>query len=306
VVDPWVDPAMAVVLAEMRAAPPVDFQAMPLAEARLRFEAIQAPWNDPPPPVDRVVDLMVGSVAARVYRVAETPSRRLILHVHGGGWTFGSLASHDRAARLLAIASGCDLVAIDYRLAPEAPSPAAVDDVEAVLDAALAGALGQARDPARVAMVGDSAGANIALGLAVRRRDQGLPPLAGLGLLYGCFAPDFDTEGHRRYGDGAFGLTTRRMRWYWANHLGATPPGDPIAAPLGADLAALPPLWITAAGLDPLVDDSLRLAERAFAAGVGATLDLVPGVIHGFAQMSARVPAARGALVRLARFLADA
>lgn len=303
----WIDPAMAPILAQMRAAPPVDYATLSHKAGQEVFHTAAAFWNANAPEVATVTDLDVptpaGGMRARLYAAAGADAAALVVHVHGGGWTFGSIESHDRASRLLALDSGIPVLAIDYRLAPASPSPAGVEDVSAAVTFALNGGLGHPIAPARLALAGDSAGANLALGALLARRSAGLPRLAGAALFYGCYAPLFDTVSNRRFGDGSFGLSTARMRWYWANHLGGRPADDPIAAPLNADLADLPPLFLNAAGLDPLLDDTILLAGRLAHCGVAAAFDLVPGVVHGFMQMSRELPAARHAIARAAAAL---
>ena len=128
-------------------------------------------------------------------------------------------------------------------------------------------------------------------------------PVALLSLLYG-FAPTFETPSHQRNGDGRYGLSTERMRLYWNNWLG--PKADPRAAPLDADLAGLPRCHLVAAGLDPLCDDSLMLADRLARHGVGCRLDIVPGVIHGFLQMTGQLGPARDAVATISAEIVQA
>lgn len=274
-------PEMAPILAEMLAAPLPDFAKMPIAEARAMFDRNQAVWNTPLPEME-VREVMLGAVKARVLQ----PQARggVIVFAHGGGWTFGSPDSHHRCGRILAQATGMQVILPDYRLAPEYPCPAAIDDVLAV-----AGAI---RDRPLV-LFGDSAGANIALAAALAGARAAM-----LSLVYGCFAPIFDTQSHRECGDGSFGLTTERMRWFWNNWQGSA--HDARAAPLNANLQGLPPVHLLAAGLDCLRDDSVLLAGRLAAAGVPFRLDVVPGVVHGFLQMSSRLDPARDAIAMLA------
>jgi acetyl esterase len=297
---PYLDPHMEPILARMRQPGAVDPSTLPHAEGQELFHANAAYWNTPSPPMASVEDLTLagpaGPLRARLYRPEAAAGDALVVHLHGGGWTFGSVDSHDRASRLLARASGLPLLSVDYRLAPEHPTPAGAEDALAVIDAVAAGAAGRALEPSRIALAGDSAGANIALGALLLRRDAGQPPLAGAALFYGCYAPDVETESCRRFGGGDFGLSVVRMRRYWSNYLGATRPDDPVAAPLHADLAGLPPLYLNAAGLDPLLDDTLNLANRLSHAGVPFTLDVAPGVVHGFMQMSSELPAAARAI----------
>jgi acetyl esterase len=307
---PFIDPGMSPLLAEMRAAPAADYAAMPMPAARALFDKNAEANNLDPPPLagvsDTSFDGLGGQRRARVYMPAGGRTDAAILYAHGGGWTFGSIESHDRLTRLLAIAAGTPVVSIDWRLAPEHPAPAGAADMLAALDAAARGAFGAPLGPHRLVLAGDSAGANVALAALVMQRSRGGPaPAAGV-LFYGCFAADFDTWSHRAFGDGEWGLSTDRMRFAWARHLGRLPATDPIAAPLHADLSGLPPLHQSAAGLDPLVDDAIQLARRAAEHGVVTTLEVVPGVVHGYLRYSQRLPAARatieraGALVRAA------
>lgn len=274
-------PEMAPILAEMLAVPLPDFANMPIAEARAMFNRNSAVWNTPLPEM-AVREVALGGVKARLLQ----PEARggVIVYAHGGGWTFGSPDSHHRNGRLLAQATGMQVVLPDYRLAPEHPCPAAIEDILAVV--------GAIRERPLV-LFGDSAGANIALAAALAGA-----PAAMLSLVYGCFAPIFDTASHRECGDGSFGLTTERMRWFWDNWLGRA--DDPRAAPLHADLKGLPPVHLLAAGLDCLRDDSILLAGRLAAAGVPFRLEVVPGVVHGFLQMSSRLGPARDAIATLA------
>ena len=300
-----IDPEMAPILEAMRVAGPIDFAALPIAEARATFDGGAAPWCALAPQVANVEDLMLpGAVAplrARPYRPAEGVLP-LVIFLHGGGWTFGSLDTHESETRHLALASGAAVLAIEYRLAPEHPFPAPLDDVLAVIEAVQGGVLGDAIDPAWLALAGDSAGANLALGALLALRDAGGETACCAVLYYGCFAPIFETESHRLWGGGAFGLSSARMRWYWRNFLGGKP--APVhATPLEADLAGLPPLYLVAAGCDPLHDDTLLLAERLKRAGVAHELETVPGVIHGFLRFASRLGVARQSLAAASAFL---
>jgi len=305
---PFVDPDMLPILQAMRAAPPIDYPAMPMAEARAVFEAGMAPWVALTPQNLIVDDLTlpgaVGPLRARLYR--PTPEKLpLIVFIHGGGWTFGSVDSHENEMRYLALASGCAVLGFDYRLGPEVAFPGPLADVLAVIDAARAGALGDLADVRRLALAGDSAGANLALGALLALREAGKPAPVAAGLFYGCLAPDYDTASHRLFGDGSFGLSTARMRWYWGNFLGAAASAPPaLAAPLGARLAGLPPLYLMAAGLDPLRDDTLALAERLKIAGVEHETAEVPGVVHGFLGRAPKLPIAQKALAAAGAYLA--
>jgi acetyl esterase len=278
-----------------------------MAEARATFDRGAAPWSPLAPEVAAVEDLILpgaeAPIRARLYRPANGVLP-LVIFLHGGGWTFGSLDTHENETRHLAVASGAAVLAIAYRLAPEHPFPAPLDDVLAVIKAVQGGVLGDAIDPNRLALAGDSAGANLALGAMLALRDAGPQTACCAVLYYGCFAPIFDTESHRLWGDGAFGLSTARMRWYWQNFLGGQRAGPSVqATPLEADLAGLPPLYLVAAGLDPLHDDTLLLAERLKRAGAAHELEIVPGVIHGFLRFTSRLGVARRSFEAAGAFL---
>jgi acetyl esterase len=302
---PFIDPEMAAILA--KAPPPVDYATMPIAEARRVFENGHGAWHEPRPPIAEIRDFKIagpaGPLPLRLFRNDTKPRRPALLYLHGGGWTFGSNETHDRIMRLLAQDSGAVVVGVDYRLAPEHPYPAGLDDALAALDWLTSGGAGEAVDPKRLALGGDSAGANLALAALLRSR---APAIRTAVLFYGCYAPEFDTPSHRRNGGGAFGLTTARMRWYWGNHLGRESTATTgLAAPSRAALEGLPPLYLNAAALDPLLDDTLNFAGRLAAAGIRYRLDVFPGVVHGFLQMNRDLAVARTALAAAGRHLTD-
>ena len=187
-----------------------------------------------------------------------------ILYIHGGGWTFGSIDTHDGTMRNLAEAAQRPVLGIDYRLAPEHPFPAPLDDVLTAIAFVETGGLGVPISAHDMAIAGDSAGANLALAALLARRDRRLPQLASAALFYGCYAPDFTTASHAEFGDGDYLLTSVNMRWYWTNFLGREGADTTsLAAPVRSDLSGLPPLYLSAAGLDPLRDDTLQLAATA-------------------------------------------
>lgn len=304
----YVHPEMAVILEELRALPPVDFKAMPIEQARPQSDAASAAWSVGAPAIPMVEMTVPGPepMRGRLYLPREGDDLPLIIFVHGGGWTFCSVETHDGTMRELAVASGCAVFGFDYRLAPEHPFPAPLDDVMAAIAFARSGGLGSRVDPSRFVLAGDSAGATLALSAMLRLRDSGLPLPAAAALFYGCFAPIFDTPSHREFGEG-FLLTSVNMRWYWRNYLAeAFDAPSALAAPLNADLAGLPPLYLSAAGLDPLRDDTTLLAGRLAEAGVAFRYDHVPGVVHGCLRMCRRLSPARGMIETAGQWLAEA
>jgi acetyl esterase len=306
-----VDPEMAAILEELQRQRRTEPDPERMAEARAEFEEAAKAWNRPRPGIGPVEDVtMMGSptgpLHARLYLPAGRGPFAVTVFAHGGGWAFGSLESHDRICRQIAKRSACAVLAVDYRLTPEHPYPAALDDVLSAIRFAAAGELGPAIDARRIAVAGDSAGANLALGAMVVLRETDPEAISAGALIYGCYAPDFETESHRRLGDGSYVLTTEGMRRYWGWYLGGTGEPDALAAPLKADLSGLPPLYLSAAGLDPLLDDTLVLSRHLAAAQVSHRLDVFPGVVHGFLRMTRGLGVARTAMDRLGDALKEA
>ncbi|MBK3732028.1 acetyl esterase [Azospirillum brasilense] len=287
-------------------AAPADPLSLPLAEARAAAERYHAFLNGATPLAAEVTEATVagpaGPVPLRLYRPAGRGTERLpvMVYFHGGGFVVNSVETHDRLLRLLARHSGAVVCAVRYSLAPERRFPYQHGEALAALRWVAAAGASHGIDPERIAVGGDSAGANLALVLALAARGRGEPRVAFGLLFYGMFAHDFDTLSHRRFGDGRYGLTTARMRWYWNQYLGAASPDDPRAAPLLADLRGLPPLLLLAADLDCLRDDTLRLAERLAEAGVPHRLAVYDGLPHSFATATRLVDRAHGAVLQAA------
>lgn len=209
--------------------------------------------------------------------------------------------SHERCARVLALECGLPVLLPDYRLAPENPYPAGLMDVVATIRNAFAvsAPFGVAAGP--LLLSGDSAGANLALAALLHEAAAGRPRMAGALLFYGTYAVDFRTESYRNFENGP-GLTTAKMQRYWRWYVGDRDvSADPLACPLLASdeaLAALPPLHLMAAGVDPLLSDSIALHQRLKQLGRGEALMVVPGVTHGFLQNTLDLAAAREALAK--------
>jgi acetyl esterase len=288
--------------------PAIDPSKLPPAEARRLMNEAAMFFSDGGPALagteEVTVSGPVGTIRGRIYRPSLAAYGGAILFLHGGGWFNCNIDTHDRVCRCLALGSGQAVLAIDYRLAPEHPFPAGLEDCLAAWRwlADEAPALGV--DPARIAVAGDSAGASLALALAMSERDAGRPLPSRIALAYGCFAPVFDTESHRAFGDGRVGLTTERMRWYWQNYLGPELDHPPApATPSHGDLRGLPPIYVTFAEQDVLADDSRFLAQRLRDAGVENLLEGWPGAPHGFMQLTRDSAVARAAVAKMAEFL---
>jgi acetyl esterase len=242
-----------------------------------------------------------GRLPARVYHPEPGAVLPLVVHFHGGGWVGGSIAAADRPCRALALAAHCVIVSVEYRLAPENPFPAPLRDCVAATRWLAAHAAEIGADGARLAVMGDSAGGNLAAATALVLRDEGGPVITHQVLLY----PALDQGGsYPSRAENATGhlLTAGSMDWFRA-HYGADP-ADPYASPLRApSLAGLPPATIVVAGFDPLRDEGVAYADRLRADGVAADLLEWPGMVHGFFWMAGELQAARDLTDHLAAVL---
>ena len=201
--------------------------------------------------------------------------------------------------RRFAHASGATVIGVDYPLAPEHPFPAAARATGAVVDALLR----DAPSGCRFALAGDSAGANLALVEAIRRRDAAAPAPACLLLYYGVYGPHRRTRSVARLGDGRYGLSAQALRRYEDAYLGGRPAADPAAFPLLACLERLPPTLLVAAELDPLLDDSRALQRRLRRAGSRVALRREPGLVHGFLSYGRMLPQVDASIDEAAAFL---
>ena len=210
------DPQMAATLERLAAtSPAVDYKTMSIDEARRLFDAAAIPWSEGAPEMPAralTIGLPGRSLRARLYTPAAGPLDAVTVYIHGGGWTFGYVDTHDGVMRRLAVSLGTPVLGFDYRLAPEHPFPLPLDDTLAVIAYVEEGGLGAPMPAGRIAVAGDSAGANLALAALIARRDAGQPALAAGGLFYGCYAPDFSTPSHAAFGSGTYHLSSVNMR----------------------------------------------------------------------------------------------
>ncbi|QQS11848.1 MAG: alpha/beta hydrolase [Rhodospirillales bacterium] len=281
---------------------------LPLPEARAQFEAgMKAmsasllPMGLGAPPIGEIVDRAIpgpaGPLPIRIYRPAGVrPDAPAILFLHGGSWNLGGLDAYDDPCRFLASASGCVVIGLDYRLAPEHPFPAAVEDSIAAWRWLASNAASLDLSPRRLVVAGDSAGGNLAAAVAQATRHDATPPALQL-LIYPALDLRMDSRSYDLYAEG-FLLTRAGMEWARRQYL-ADPAqaDDPRASPgLATDLAGLPPALIFTAGFDVLRDEAVAYAERLRAAGVRTTHRDFPGLIHGFIGMRGTLQAAARAM----------
>ena len=278
--------------------------AMSLTDARTADLASIRQSGGEPEPVYEVTDLTIpgpgGELPLRVYRPASERPLPVLLYFFGGGWVLGTIDTADGVSRSLANSSGALVVVVGYRLAPEHPFPAAIDDCYAAVRwvAEHAGEIGA--DPARIAVGGDSAGGNLAAAVALRARADG-PALAGQLLVYPNTDQLADDESMRA-ADDPFLFNRHSVAWYRQHYL--PDPGaaaSPLASPLRAEsLAGLPPALVITAEYAPLRDQGEAYARRLADEGVQAALTRYPGMTHGFFTMAGTVDASRAAIAQAA------
>jgi acetyl esterase len=259
-------------------------------------------------PVGRVENLLVpgpgGDLALRLYTPVAAGGEPLpaLVYFHGGGFVNGDLDSHDGVCRVLAAQSGCRVVAVDYRRAPEHKFPAAVNDAYAAVCWAEAHATERGIDANRVAVIGDSAGGTLSAVVCQMANARGVPKIGFQVLMFPMTDALAATPSRREFASGHL-LEQRALDWYYGHFL---PEGadqtDPLISPLRAqDLSGLPPAYVMVAGCDPLHDEGVAYAQKLRAAGVATTVVDYPGQLHSFVNLLAVFPKAREALTDAAK-----
>ena len=242
---------------------------------------------------DTTIPAPHGALPIRVYRPESGPPRPIFLYLHGGGWTFGDLESHDHLCRRIAVAADCMVVSLAYRLAPEHRYQDQLDDVTAAIRWLAAHGDELGGDPKRLGVGGDSAGGNLSAGATLRLRDEGGPRVDFQILIYAATAPYFDTLSCHENAEG-YWLTRGDLMWFWDNFLGPDPEArhDPYAAPGTApDLRDLPPTLVITAAFDPLRDEGEVFGYKLRAAGVPVHVRRFTGMIHGFIALPTPIAA---------------
>lgn len=253
---------------------PADAVDADIAQQRAWYDALCAAFDAPPPAgMTKEDGLVAERIPIRRYRPARVTSRTRLFYIHGGGFVVGSLASHDAICAEISEAAGAELVSVDYRLSPEHVWPAAFDDCWAVLVELLL-----ERHP--LVVIGDSAGGNLAAGLVLKARDEGLRGIAGQALIYPGLGGDLASGSYVEMAE-APGLSTADVAYY--RDVYAAPQEQAHAFPLRAEnLAGLPPAFITGAFFDPLRDDARAYAARLILAGVPVEYREEKQMIHAW------------------------
>lgn len=303
-------PAMHHVLDRMARTRQLPLHALTPQQARQVYEVGSGMLDIPGHKLERVQDLRIPvrdgqTIGARLY----APGREalpVLLYFHGGGFTIGSVATHDALCRHLSHLAHCAVVSVDYRLAPEHKFPTAADDAWDALQwlAQEGGTLGL--DGTRIAVGGDSAGGTLAIVCAIHARDAGLPLALQLLFYPGCAAHQ-DTPSHQTFARG-FVIEEPHITWFFNNYVNTPADRDhwrfaPLLAP---DVDGVAPAWIGLAECDPLVDEGVMYADKLRIAGVAVDLEIYRGVVHEFIKMGRAIPEALQAHADAARALKHA
>lgn len=298
-------------LAMARAAGARPYQEMTPAEARAAYRAGRAAVAPDPAPVALAQDLAPTDLPIRLrrYRPAgSAPETALptLLYLHGGGWLFGDLDSHDGTCRLLCNAAQCQILSVDYRLCPEHRFPTAVEDAAASLRYLHANAESLGADPARLMVGGDSAGGNLAAVLALMARDGDLPALIHQMLVYPATDLTMAQPAYQRATQN-LPLTAATMAWFIGHYLNGADASDWRASPLrAASLTGVAPATVLSAWYDPLCDDATAYAARLAQDGVRVTALHFADQMHGFLGQGRIIRSAGTAIAMLGAALAQA
>ena len=293
------DPAVKVLLDQIDALGAPGMHELPPADVRAMYESLRVPGlgDQRVPTTDTAIDGPHGEIPVRVYTppTGEAPWP-VIVFFHGGGWVIGSIETHDGVCRDLAARVEAVVVSVDYRLAPEDPFPAPLDDACAAVEWVAAKAADLGGDPARLAVVGDSAGGNLAAAVCLLARDRGGPSIAFQVLVYPVTDLTMSHPSMVENGEG-YMLTAADMRYFAGHYLADTDATDWRCSPLHAeDHAGLPPALVQTAEFDPLRDEGEAYAERLREAGVPVEVRRFDGLIHGYLNLRHLVPAAEPAV----------
>ena len=239
-----------------------------------------------------------GPIAVRVYRPVKMETLPALMFFHGGGFVLCNLDTHDRLCRSLAKASGCAVVSVDYRLAPENKYPAAVEDAYAATKYVAEHAAEFGIDSSRIAVGGDSAGGNLAGVVSLLARDRGGPRLKFQLLIYPLVDFNDQSASMSQFGQGDYFLTMEGMDWFKKSYLASEDAArEPSASPINAtDFRGLPPAMVITAECDPLRDQGEAYARKLEAAGVQVELKRYEGMIHPFLSLAGIIDAGRTAI----------
>jgi acetyl esterase len=299
------DAASGAFLEAMRAGGGKPLYELPVDEVRANVRGASLQLAPPPAAVERVEDRRIpvqgGDIGLRIYtprRLDAGATLPVVLHFHGGGWVAGDLDTHDAIARFYSVHAGVIVVSVDYRQPPEQKSPAAAEDSYAAVEWAAAHAAEIGGDGERLAVVGDSAGGNLATVVCRIAKERGGPRIAYQALIYPAVdlrdpVDDPKYPSRSQFGQGDYFISMRDMSWFRAHYLSDIPreSHDPRVSPIAAtDLRGLPPALVVTAGCDVFRDEGQAYANRLAADGVAVEYRCFEGTIHAFMSFAGVIP----------------
>jgi len=250
---------------------------------RYRFLQISGPARNIYSITNRFIPGPTGDLPIRIYRPSAEKNVPALVYFHGGGWVLNFVDIYDSTLSAFAEEIGCVVIAVNYQKAPEHPFPTPMDDCYATLEWVHANAADLGIDATKIGIGGDSAGANLSSGVALRARDEKGPSIAYQLLIYPCNGLDFETSSYKDFATG-YGLSRQGMQWFWGKYLSQQiDRSNPYAVPmLAKDFSGLPPAIVITAGFDPLKDDGIRYESLLKNARVQTIYKDYPTMIHGF------------------------
>lgn len=306
--DPQIRRFVTLMSERWRQHPPLD--RVSYVEARRVAEQVRSHWTQGGPRMEKTTEAMVpfaqGPVRIRAHIPSTARPLPALVYLHGGGWTFFSIDTHDRLMREYAARAGVVVVGVEYSLSPEMRFPRAIEETAAVIRW-----LGQTGatlcvDPGRIALGGDSAGAAMTIATCLKLRDEQQPDAIKAMLLnYGAFDAACSGESYQRYGQGGYLWDPGEMCGFWRNYLGDTPPTDPLACPIHADVRGLPPAFSCIPECDVMYDEALAMAEKLRRAGVASNVATYAGATHSFLEAVSIAKVSDRGFADASRWLSD-
>jgi acetyl esterase len=287
------------------------FETAPYAQQRGWAEEARSPWRQGGPQMRETRELVLptrhGQVWTRMHR-PQSGTLPGLVYLHGGGWTLFSIDTHDRVMREYAARAACCVIGIDYALSPEHKYPVALEQVVDVVDALAEHGDSLQIDATRLAIGGDSAGANLSVAACLARRDAAsAPPLVAMLLNYGAYVSHCSADACRRYGGPEYMLGCEEMSGYWRNYMRSDADSkDPLVCPLLATLAGLPPAFLAIAECDILAEQNREMERRLQVAGVPVRSVVYPGASHSFIEAMSIAAVSDQALADASAWLARA
>lgn len=301
------NPILATMISQMAEAKAPALHEMSPTDGRTMYRAMNA--ENTREPVIEIRDEDADGTAVRIYNPRPSEILPGLVYFHGGGWVIGDLETHDHVCRKLANAANCVVIAVDYRLAPEHPYPAPMDDCYTAFNWVVNQSSRLGINPEKIAVGGDSAGGNLSAVVALRARDENGPAICHQLLIYPVTDAAFDTPSYSENAEG-YMLSKQGMEWFWDHYLGVKNLGDKTVRSLAyvsplraADLSNLPPATVFTAEFDPLRDEGEDYAARLKSAGNKVMLKRYDGVVHGFFAMADILEEAQDAFVLSAQEL---